>query len=54
MSNKRYEELFNLGIRQLREREEMLTVQLEKCTAQRDRFKEVINDFKRLSEASTS
>jgi len=49
MTNKRYEELFNLGIAQLRERVSALEVQLSKVTSQRDRFKEVVEKIKSLS-----
>ena len=50
MSDDRYEELFNLGIAQLRQRASTLEMQVEKFSVQRDKFREVINTFKRLAD----
>jgi hypothetical protein len=50
MTDKRYEELFNLGVAHLQKRVVTLHQQLEKFTQQRNRFKELLNTIKSLSD----
>jgi len=51
MGDEQYEEMFNLGLAQLKQRLVTLEAQMEKFSVQRDRFKSVVAGFKKLSEA---
>jgi len=49
MPDKKYEELFNLGLAQLKQRAGTLEAQLEQVTKQRNKFKEVVNNMKKFT-----
>jgi len=53
MTDDKYEEMFNLGLKQLRERATLLQIQLQKCVSQRDGFKSVLQDYRKLIDVPT-
>eukprot|EP01126_Amoeba_proteus_P010719 TRINITY_DN1421_c0_g1_i17.p1 TRINITY_DN1421_c0_g1~~TRINITY_DN1421_c0_g1_i17.p1 ORF type:complete len:379 (+),score=74.31 TRINITY_DN1421_c0_g1_i17:1585-2721(+) len=54
MSDSQYESMFDLGLTQLKQRASALSTHLQKFVSQRDRFRQVVQAFKKLTEESAT
>ena len=50
ISDEKYEEMFNLGLKKMKERIGVLEIELVKYREQRDNFKRFISQFRKLAD----